>query len=195
MGGSDCELLGDGWLAQPANAWSSVAYVVAAAYVLARGRRWQVPLPVLAPAALALTLVGIGSFAFHGPQPGWADAAHDGSIAAVLLVHLLVRPDRPHRICLAAGASFVAFAVVAAVPSSDLLLHGALAVAVAALELRRRGTPPVAVAALAAGAVVLALGRTGGALCDPNSLLQAHAGWHVLSAVAAGTALARTLRG
>ena len=37
LGGSDCEVLRDGLLGQPANALSSLAYVVAAGYVLRRG--------------------------------------------------------------------------------------------------------------------------------------------------------------
>jgi hypothetical protein len=50
---------------------------------------------------------------------------------------------------------------------------------------------PVVHGAVPLGAVALAVplqlfGRTGGALCRPESLLQAHAGWHVLTAVALG---------
>jgi hypothetical protein len=39
-------------------------------------------------------------------------------------------------------------------------------------------------AALAAGAAAWTLGRTGGPLCDPDSVLQGHAAWHLLSAAA-----------
>lgn len=42
----------------------------------------------------------------------------------------------------------------------------------------------LAVAALAAGGVLQAFGRTGGPLCAPDSLWQAHGGWHVLTAAA-----------
>lgn len=87
MGGSDCEMLGDGWLAQPVNAWSSLAFGVAAVFVLvwsarstAVERRW------LAAGAVALALVAIGSFAYHGPQPSWGGPVHDGSIAVLLVV-------------------------------------------------------------------------------------------------------------
>lgn len=37
---------------------------------------------------------------------------------------------------------------------------------------------------LAAGALLHATSRTGGPLCRPDSALQGHAGWHVLSALA-----------
>jgi hypothetical protein len=40
------------------------------------------------------------------------------------------------------------------------------------------------VAALAAGAACWWLGRTGGPLCDPDSPLQGHAAWHLLTAFA-----------
>jgi hypothetical protein len=40
------------------------------------------------------------------------------------------------------------------------------------------------VAALAVGVAAYLLGRTGGPLCRPESLLQPHALWHLLTAVA-----------
>ncbi len=49
------------------------------------------------------------------------------------------------------------------------------------------GTPArIAGAALAAGLTAYALGRTGSPACDPTSLVQPHAAWHVLMAVALG---------
>jgi hypothetical protein len=144
MGGADCELLGNGWLAQPVNAWSSLAYLVAAGWVV--GRRRDVT-ALLGAAALAL--VAVGSFGYHGPQPGWAEAVHDASIV-LLGAAVLVHVGRPGRLS-AAG----------------------------------RG----AVAAVVVGGVLYVLGRTGGPLCAPDSLLQLHAGWHVATAVAAALAL------
>ena len=41
-----------------------------------------------------------------------------------------------------------------------------------------------AVGSMAAAVPLQALGRTGGPLCDPDAVLQAHAGWHVLTAIA-----------
>jgi hypothetical protein len=76
LGGSDCEALRDGWLGQPVNALSSLAYVAAGAYVLRRGGP--------AGPALALGAVGIGSVLYHGPMPPGAEAVHDGSIAVLL---------------------------------------------------------------------------------------------------------------
>ncbi|MGH8978237.1 MAG: hypothetical protein ACRDV7_09205, partial [Acidimicrobiia bacterium] len=54
-------------------------------------------------------------------------------------------------------------------------------------------------AACAAGAFAFAVplqlfGRTGGPLCRPDSVLQAHAAWHVLTAAAVACAFALATR-
>ena len=49
---------------------------------------------------------------------------------------------------------------------------------------RRRAAYLAAMAAVAAGAACWWLGRTGGPLCDPDSPLQGHAAWHLLTATA-----------
>jgi hypothetical protein len=77
LGASDCEALRDGWLGQPVNAWSSLAYVAAGAYVL-----WQ-GVPQGRTLAAALGAVGVGSFLYHGPMPAWAEPVHDWSIVAL----------------------------------------------------------------------------------------------------------------
>lgn len=200
MGGSDCELLRDSWLAQPANAWSSTAYLAAAAYLVIRRSPVNTLRSVTVVGAVALVLVSFGSVAYHGPQPAWADAAHDASIAALLVVVILhaagTGVGRLGGMLLAAAVG-----VVVAAPGLVAAVHGALAVAVAAVELRRRRRrtiPPsvaarVAVAALGLGAALFVLGRTGAPLCWPSSLAQPHAGWHVATAVAAAAALGRPL--
>jgi len=76
----------------------------------------------------------------------------------------------------------------------QLLVRGAAVAAVALViaevlvyrrGLRVRSTALYAgLAALAIGAVVFALSRTGGPLCEPDSLFQGHALWHVLTATA-----------
>ena len=187
MGGADCETLRAGWLAQPANAWSSVAYLAGAAYVLARG--WTV-------GAGALALVGFGSFLYHGPQPPWAEPAHDLAIAALLVVLLGLRSSRPVPAALV-GAVVLAATLLA--PSQ--FVHGTLVALVVVAEVRRRrrttrGPDEVLAAiALVAAGVLFLVGRTGGSLCTPDSALQPHAGWHILTAVAAAVLLrSRKLR-
>jgi hypothetical protein len=53
----------------------------------------------------------------------------------------------------------------------------------------------VALAATAAGAACWWAGRTGGPWCDPDSLLQPHAAWHLLGAAALGAWGLATLEG
>lgn len=142
LGGSDCEALRDGWLGQPVNGLSSLAYVLAGAYLLRTGGP---PAP-----AVALAAVGVGSVLYHGPMPSWAEVLHDGSLVALTAATLLAW--RRH------------------------MLHR---------------PPALAVLAVAASIAVNALARTGAPLCRPDSLLQGHAAWHVLTAIAAAAWLGR----
>jgi hypothetical protein len=68
----------------------------------------------------------------------------------------------------------------------------------ARLSLDRRPAYRAALAAAAAGAACWWLGRTASPWCDPDSLLQPHAAWHLLGAAAlacwAEAALATTSR-
>jgi hypothetical protein len=82
-------------------------------------------------------------------------------------------------------------------PAGAEALHdgaiAALVLAVAATVWRRRSLPrppAVAVVALAIAGAANLLGRTGAPLCQPDSLAQGHAAWHVLTAVAAAGWLA-----
>lgn len=140
LGGSDCEAIVAGFLHQPVNAFSSLAFIVAgvvvARTVLTVGGRFM---------AIALLLTGVGSVLYHGPMPSWAGIVHDGGIALIVvgLVGLAIWP-RWHR-----GSG------------------------------RRLATP---VLLLAGAVMVMMLGRTGEPWCRPDSVVQAHAVWHVLAA-------------
>lgn len=95
FGHSDCERIVDGALAQPVLAVTSLAYVAAGLVVLGWAMRWRSPLAWAA--AIVLVAVGVGSFAFHGPQPSWAKPAHDLPIIAAVVVYaaILARSRRP----------------------------------------------------------------------------------------------------
>ena len=90
MGGSDCELLRSGWLAQPANAVSAGAFLVVAVWMVWVRRRDLTHRAALTLGAAALAAVGAGSIVYHGPQPGWARALHDGSIVVLIVVDVLL---------------------------------------------------------------------------------------------------------
>jgi len=200
VGGSDCEHIGQGLLAQPANTLSSFAYVVAGALLLWRAFARRSP-PHVATLVYAVTVlgVGVGSVAFHGPMPAWGRFAHDFSIAAVLAFVI------GYDVALARGATvgrgLVIFSVVGAVCAvvlagwpdaanglDALLVAGAVAAELAATRSptgRAAGNARVwilAAGVLTIGAVVNALGRTDAPLCDANSPVQLHAVWHVATA-------------
>lgn len=153
MGCSDCERIRDGWLAQPVNALTSLAFVAAGGVVLAR--TWKPARDrhgeVLAYGAM-LALVGAGSVAFHGPQPPGARAMHDLPIPLLLGLAIGTPGIRRQR-----GR--------APLPGWST----------------RRGTT-LAGTVLAAG-LAYAGGRTGAPTCDPDSPFQLHGAWHVLAAV------------
>ena len=81
FGHTDCERIVGGALAQPVLAVTSLVYVVAGVAVLVWAMR--VTASLAGAAGVALVAVGAGSFAYHGPQPSWAELAHDVPIVAL----------------------------------------------------------------------------------------------------------------
>jgi len=200
VGGSDCEHIGQGLLAQPANTLSSLAYVLAGLLILGRAAVAR-PGARVAPAVYAVTVVGvgIGSAAFHGPMPAWGRFGHNLSIAAVLAFVI------GYDVALARGASantglamFVAItgacAIVLAVsPDVSNALDAVLVIGAVVAEIGVSRTAAgratadgrlwiLIVGAVAIGAFLNALGRTDAPLCQPDSPVQLHALWHVLTA-------------
>jgi hypothetical protein len=200
VGGSDCEHIGQGLLAQPANTLSSLAYLVAGALLLWRALGGR-PYARLASAVYAATVigVGVGSAAFHGPMPAWGRFVHDLSIAAILAViigyDIALARGAPVREGLAVfGVLLGACAVVLAVwADASNALDAVLVVAAVVSEVaaarsstgRKRVSSwlwVVGAGVLTIGALLNALGRTTAPLCDPDSAVQLHAVWHVLTA-------------
>lgn len=89
IGGSDCEAIRDGFLAQPTNAITSGAYVVAGVIVwlrVPREARWGFG----GGYAALLALVGVGSVLYHGPQVAGSKLFHDAPIPLLLLLIAVV---------------------------------------------------------------------------------------------------------
>jgi hypothetical protein len=150
---ADCERIRCGVLAQRVNAGTSLAYTVAAAGMIVPAKRsGGLHRVALILYAASLGAVGIGSVAYHGPQPRWARRVHDGSIAASLACTLLV--------------------TVTAQPSPFKGVR---------VQLR-----PVLSLMTLAGAAYRA-GRSQSRWCNPDSLVQLHGLWHMLSAGSALT--------
>jgi peptidoglycan/LPS O-acetylase OafA/YrhL len=96
IGGTDCEELGDSILAQPVNAVTSGGYVVAALVLwlrIPRAERFRAG----GLYALLLTLIGLGSMVYHGPQWPGARFMHDLPIPLLILMALLLAMLRYRR--------------------------------------------------------------------------------------------------
>ncbi|MPZ26306.1 MAG: hypothetical protein GEV12_07580 [Micromonosporaceae bacterium] len=181
-----------GLVGQPAGTLTALALVVAGVVILAGRRpaavrpRWTYGLLVVA--------VGVGSVVQHGPHPPWQAYAHDLPLAAVLgFVAADAAADLTGRRapvwCWLVPTAALAPVIMAGPLASTLAQAALAAVAIGLGLLRARARPRlrptllVALAVLAAGALIGTLGeRTG--WCQPDSLLQGHAVWHLLAAVA-----------
>jgi predicted membrane channel-forming protein YqfA (hemolysin III family) len=201
LGESDCEDIGDGFLNQPVNAISSGAYTVFGLWLVWRAiRRRGDEKSVEIIYGLALASVGIGSIAFHGPVPPGARLLHDLTIAAVLAViaarnlGVLLGWQRRAILGTAGLVTIAVGAVMAVAPDAGNLLTGVVGAAAVITEVIvyrtgvRRFSQRVAriligvAVLLATAGIINVLGRTGGPICDPDSLFQGHAVWHVLTA-------------
>ncbi|MEE6283251.1 hypothetical protein [Georgenia sp. MJ170] len=204
VAGPGCEAPGTGLLVEPVAAVSSLAFVLAGALIVLRHhaalRGGRAGGPGAMPSSLAgyaslVVAVGLGSLVQHGPNPAYADLLHDLPLLATLA---FVAADAVAALR-GRGRSWWWWAVptqalvpliLAAPRSGDLAQAGVAVVALGATLLRARTFPAVrrevgwAVGLLAVGGVVGTLSRAGWPLCDPHSLWQGHALWHVLAAAA-----------
>lgn len=195
-----CERLGPEFWVQPASAWTSLAFVVAGAAILAvawRRRdsaagRLQIALGILT------ALNGVGSVIQHGPAPVWNPVVHDPPLMGVLALvaadgfaDLTGRRLRHAWWVVPTAACVVLAALWPGVSAGAQSAVAVVAVGVTLLRARRRPTVrPRAVAAMAllgVGGAVGTLSRPGWPWCDPSSAWFAsgwsgHAVWHVLAA-------------
>ena len=202
LGESDCECVHDGWLAQPVNALSSLAYTAAGIALAIRARRRQrragpgdndgTP-DWLGVYAVVTAANGVGGLAYHGPGGPVSRWLHDAALLATEAVVITVEAaeatgteiDRRHvTVAAAAGAALATNPAVSG-PAQGALGHTAAAADVTA-GVRGEGHPrraPLAAIWITAAAVN-ATTRTGAPLCRPGSALQGHAVWHGLTALA-----------
>lgn len=97
FGASDCERARGGVLAQPCNAVTSLAFVLAGAFILDRGARSRHRRASRILFGATTVATGIGSGLYHGPQPAYAQRLHDLPIIAVLSQVALFEIDRVRR--------------------------------------------------------------------------------------------------
>ena len=192
-----CEAIAQDVLRQPANALSSLAFVVAggAAYrrrrALPAGSRERVLAPALAATLVAL---GAGSLAYHGALT-FAGQLLD--VQGMYLLSLLLVGGALWR----AGTLTAGHATAALVAALVALIAAQVAfpdarrwlfavVLVPGILLERRLAPssrPLRLAVLALGvAYAVWVADDRGWWCEPTSWLQGHALWHLLTAVSGG---------
>lgn len=173
---ADCELIGPGFFGQPVNSVTSIAFAVAGVILWQRPRlRWI---------AGGLVATGIGSFLFHGPMPAGSQWAHDVSLAwlIVLVAGLGQTWEKWTKLPALSGLG-VGFALLPVVADPTAVLATAFALLV--ILRRDRSLRTIAPLTLLAIAAVLGrLGATGGPWCEPGSVFQWHAIWHIAAAVA-----------
>ncbi|MCE8513338.1 ceramidase domain-containing protein [Ruegeria pomeroyi] len=192
-----CERLGPGYWAEPVNAVTNLAFVLAAVLMWwrTRGARDRIEAALIA----VLALIGLGSFLFHTYAQVWAALADTLPIVAYVLIYIYAINRAgwglrmPQALLLTGG--FFPYAA-ATVPLFGLFpgLGGSAAYApipflilVYAALLHRRA--PALARGLALGAGILVLSITFRALDDPlcgGWPLGTHFLWHLLNALMLG---------
>ena len=200
LGTGDCEAIHQEWLKQPVNAWSSLAFAVVGLAVLASARSASgADRTNRVVFGLLLSATGIGSFLFHGPQPDTAHFLHDLTLVAALWFLVVVNTAEAfsaNRQTAAAaflrGVAVLALGLLISPGISNALVGIVIILLIASNVVTWTHTGPIRLwHAMAIGVLIAAValnlaGRTDSPWCDPSTLLQAHAGWHVLAAVFLG---------
>jgi hypothetical protein len=168
-----CERTDPGYWADPVNALTKLAFLVAAAVMWRRTSG----IPLARALCVVLGLIGVSSYLWHTHARAWSVAADSGSIAVFILLYLY-----------AANRAFFGWPVwLALLGTAGFLLWSAALIALYAVLLRRRA--PATARGLAIGAGILALSLTfrslDEALC-PSVPVGVHFMWHLLNAVMLG---------
>jgi hypothetical protein len=212
-GSQFCEATRAGWILQPANTWSNLAFVIAGLMVAwYAGDRLRLGLtmgahPGLATAyAVLVVLLGPGSMAMHATQSevgGHLDLLSMFLVSGFALGYAAMRVWRRGPTFLAVafpvlvGAGMAVYLAGGPVPVVNHAGNAAfsvmllLAIALEVVLWRRAGVRQdawfgvAAVGTLVVASTVWRFGRDGHPWCDPTSWFQWHGLWHVLCAVAA----------
>lgn len=193
--GPHCELPNSGPLLEPIAAYSSLAFLLAAALIAFHAHRRDSFDHTRRAFAVLVAGIGVGSFLQHGPNPPLADLLHDlpllGTLAFVAADSFGALAERPRRWWWWVGPTVAAVPLILAAPrmgDAAQVVVAAAAVVLTLVRARRevaiRRRVGGAVGLLAVGGVIGTLSRGGWPLCDPTSPWQGHAAWHVLAATA-----------
>lgn len=198
IGESDCEHLASGFLAQPVNAISGLAYAVFGIVVFVSIRHsLGADRIIRAVFGSLLVATGLGNVLFHGTQGSASRFLHDASFLlmlffiAIATVWSLRGWSLRSHLAFFAGVVLALSVLLVVWPSATNMLAGISAVALIGSDVLARRAQAIrrrwwrgAVLAMGVALAFYVAGRTGGPLCDSSSLLQGHALWHVLSGAA-----------
>jgi hypothetical protein len=206
-GAQFCEAAHDGHIKQPANTWSNAGFVVAgllAAFHAGRARVLGMPTPLATVFASIVVLMGPASAAMHATQSacgGHLDLLSMYLIAGFAASYAWVRWTRrgPRAFAVAYVVCVLVCEAVGLWPDpvpvfqhSGNVVFALLLVVALVLEtlLWRRGETQrtigfgfAALGSLLTAFTIWLVSNAG--WCDPHSLWQGHAAWHLLCAVAA----------
>ncbi len=202
-----CEAVRDGFIRQPANAWSNMAFVLVGMLVLRGHGGGGQGAPVLLRDdvvvrllyATTCVLIGVGSWLYHASLSfagQWLDVMAMYLFPTCLLLVNLVRAGRIKRrslLPLWLSVNSALGAMLFFIPLWRRETFVALTVAFIVSEVWARRRLPVtmrndfltAAAATIAVAITLWVLDLQHILCSADSLLQGHAAWHVLCSLAA----------
>ena len=200
IGESDCETIGSGFLAQPINALSSLAFsVIGVAMIWWATRVDGSERIVRIVFGVLMVLTGVGSVMFHGPQGPGSQFGHDVTFLVTIWFVAVINVAATYRWKPVAGwITFVVGSLILSVAltlspgvTNVLMVATVLALVASDIALHRKGRIRSAwyvasLLAIASAGVMFLLGRTGAPLCDPDSLFQGHGLWHLLGALALG---------
>jgi len=194
-----CERLSEAFWAEPVNALTNIAFLLAAALAARDLRRVPGRRPVdLIALAVVLAVIGVGSFLFHTLATGWTALADTLPIAVFILVYLVMFVHRfagvrwtlawlaiPAFLVLAIGVGFGVVALDLRLPAPYLSALLGLAGLTGWLATRRdrslRGQWRSFAWATGLFAVSLTLRQLDRPLC-PSWPLGTHFGWHLCNA-------------
>ena len=140
---------------------------------------------------------GIGSVMFHGPQGPASHFLHDATFLLTLLALVALNLTgvlgwKSRRTWVVFGlSSGVVMAILLVWPESTNIVAGVVVLAIVGVDILVHRSTSIrqrwwiaSVVTMGLAVVLFVLGRTGGPLCDSESIFQGHALWHVLSATA-----------
>lgn len=211
-----CERIGSGFWAEPVNALTNLAFVLAAIWGAVSARRLGVGHPVAWALIVLAGLIGVGSFLFHTYATNWAELADTAPIWSFVAIFVLaamryvggMSPARVARVSgLVIGAAVLTVALLAMTEGSDPTsapdpLNGSgqyapalLALMVFAILTRLRGHPSAnwILAATAVFLMSLAFRTLDRDICATLPL-GTHFMWHLLNGLMVGLLLQMFLR-